>query len=238
MDVSIVIPTYNEEKYLPECLSSLVNQRTSLNYEIIVVDKASEDATQEIAKEMGARVVEIEEPGIAIARHRGVEKAEGHVIISASADAVYPQNWIETLTEPILEREAHLTFGPILPKKEDDWINYRLAKALLLPISHLLSYTKTPFCSADNIAFDKNAFFEIGGYDTSLCSLEDIDLVHRFKKNGLVTKFIHNAVVYTSTRRLKKWGYLRFTLFHFKNYATFAVFGKKEHAKKEYEVVR
>ena len=238
MDVSVVIPTYNEEKYLPECLSSLVEQRTSLNYEIIVVDEKSKDSTQEVARDFGAKVVEIDEKGIAIGRQIGTKNAKGKVVVSASADAIYPSNWMETLTQPILEGKAHATFGPFLPKKEDGLIDYVISKTFLPSLCHLLSYTKTPFCSADNIAFEKDSFLKIGGYDTSLRSLEDIDLMHRFKKNGLITKFIPNAVAYTSTRRLKKWGYLKFTTFHFKNYAAFALFGKKEHAKQEYEVVR
>ena len=57
VDVSIIVPTLNEEKFIKQCLSSIVNQQTSLDMELIVVDGQSKDKTLDIAKNYADRVI-------------------------------------------------------------------------------------------------------------------------------------------------------------------------------------
>ena len=87
MRLSIVIPTKNEENYLPRLLESIRSQVFS-DYEVIVADAASTDRTREVAVKFGAKVVEGGLPGPG--RNRGAEAAQGDRLLFLDADVVLP----------------------------------------------------------------------------------------------------------------------------------------------------
>jgi len=74
---SIVVPCHNEAGYVADTLNSLRNQTFAGRYEIIVVDNNCTDETADIARELGARVVSEENPGVCWARQRGLRRAPG-----------------------------------------------------------------------------------------------------------------------------------------------------------------
>jgi len=98
--VSVIIPTHNEEKSLPFCLTCLRNQ-TYQPLEVIVVDYESEDGTRNVAQLFGARVVEIDEPGIGNARDYGVKFAHGNYLFFTDADCVFENRLIEELAKDL-----------------------------------------------------------------------------------------------------------------------------------------
>ena len=80
MDVSVIIPAYNEESYLPQTIGAIkssILELPQLEWEIIVVDNVSTDLTSQIAEELGARVVLEANRGISKARNRGAKHASG-----------------------------------------------------------------------------------------------------------------------------------------------------------------
>jgi len=98
MKISVVIPAYNAEKYLEQCLVSVKNQ-TTLPSEILVVDDGSTDKTEQIAVEHADRVVRNEvNMGIGASRQRGAEEASGEYVAFLSADDAYHSRFIETVT--------------------------------------------------------------------------------------------------------------------------------------------
>ncbi len=234
--ISVVLPTRNEEKLLPRCLRSLAQQDIEgtgiKSIEVIVVDNRSEDNTAKIAEDFGAKVVVEDREGISIARDAGVRVAKGSIIISASADAWYPKNWLKSLIQPILAEKVDASFGPFLPDKRRG-VEGTMSHALFLA-QLLLSKTQVPLCSADNMAFRKDVYLELGGFDTSLYSMEDVEFLSRLKRKGKRVVFVAEAKAFTSTRRLEAWGWGRFLLFHTRNYLDFALFGRLKQAKKRY----
>lgn len=96
MNISVVIPAYNEEKRIGACLSSIYHQ-TELPFEVIVVDNNSTDKTAEIARQMGATVISETKQGITFARNAGFNAATGEVIARTDADTVVPRDWIEKI---------------------------------------------------------------------------------------------------------------------------------------------
>lgn len=96
MKVSVVIPAFNEEENIGDCLDS-INKQTEKAYEIIVVDNNSADRTAEIAKEYGAHVVREDKKGIISARNRGFDEARGDIIVRTDADTIVPFNWISSI---------------------------------------------------------------------------------------------------------------------------------------------
>lgn len=103
IDVSIIVPLYNSEKFLPTCLDSLINQKTSYRYEIILVNDGSTDGTQEVAVEYANKypdkvlIISQKNQGISAARNTGLENSNGKYIGFADHDDWVSENYIERL---------------------------------------------------------------------------------------------------------------------------------------------
>lgn len=93
MKVSVVIPAYNEEATLGDCLESLANQSVKAD-EIIVVDNNSTDKTRQIAENFGARVISQPVQGIMPATYAGMMASSGDIIARCDADCIVPLDWI------------------------------------------------------------------------------------------------------------------------------------------------
>src|SRR5687768_14816792 len=105
--ISVVIAAFNEEKYIKNSLASLTRsaQKTKLNYEVILVDNNSTDKTVEIAKtfrnDMDLRIVQETIQGRGAARAKGFEEAKGEILISADADSIFYEGWIDILASEL-----------------------------------------------------------------------------------------------------------------------------------------
>ena len=96
--VSIVIPAYNEERYLSLCLESIAAQTTA-PYEVIVVDNNSQDATAALARSYPfVRVVSEAQQGIVYARNAGFNAVSGDIIARIDADTILPADWVAQIT--------------------------------------------------------------------------------------------------------------------------------------------
>lgn len=193
--VSIVIPTLNEEDYLPRMLSSIQNQ-TYEPIEVIVADSSS-DSTSLIALEAGANVVSVEELNISLARNEGARAAQGDILIFCDADCILANDFVERLV-------ANLEGGVVLSHGShcvyDDGLNNFL--------SAYWKYLKpNMWTTGRGVAIRRENFFAVGGYDV-LCDptegcREDLALgvaVESFFGPGSV-QIDRNAMVATSARR-------------------------------------
>src|SRR5262245_7900666 len=88
MDYSVIIPAYNEEKFLPDTLTSIreAMAQMSLRSELIVVDNNSTDSTASVAAKGGARVVFEPHNQISVARNAGAREAQGQYLLFVDAD--------------------------------------------------------------------------------------------------------------------------------------------------------
>ncbi|GAH56283.1 unnamed protein product [marine sediment metagenome] len=106
-EVSIIIPAYNAEKTIKECLSSFTNQSMSRNkYEIIVVDDGSTDRTCEIAKKYKVNIISQKNSGPAVARNRGAQEARGNILIFTDSDCIADKFFIENMVSPFSDSEV------------------------------------------------------------------------------------------------------------------------------------
>jgi glycosyltransferase involved in cell wall biosynthesis len=111
MNISVVIPAFNEEKLLGKCLESLQKQ-SEKPFEIIVVDNNSTDKTVEIAKEFGAKIVTEKQQGISYARNAGFNAARGEIIARLDADTEAFPNWILRIRKDIETDDKDAITGP------------------------------------------------------------------------------------------------------------------------------
>lgn len=123
--VSVIIPVYNGEQTLRECLESVLDQ-TYANYDVFVVDNNSSDTTKSIILEFKRRSKKFnyifeEQQGVGKARNTGIEHSTGEVLIFTDSDCVVPRNWIEGLTEPIRNKGEQVTVGPARDLIKNFW---------------------------------------------------------------------------------------------------------------------
>ena len=91
--VSVVVPAYNVEKYIEQCVLSVLNQSYPC-YELIIVDDGSTDSTPQILDKLGKkdehiRVIHKENAGVSAARNTGIDMAEGDYIVFVDGDALW-----------------------------------------------------------------------------------------------------------------------------------------------------
>lgn len=205
--VSVVVPAFNEEKYIENSLFSLLKseQKTEINYEVILVDNNSSDRTVQLAEKfkggMDLRIIHEKKQGRGAARARGFAEAQGEVVLSADADTIFYRGWIETLASAIKGNVVAATtsckIDDSLPLKN---MIVNFFQPILMICYRLLMghYWLSGFSSG----VLKSIYRSSGGFDSSLQSMEDVDLSFRVAKLGKI-KFINKPVTF-SGRRFKK----------------------------------
>jgi glycosyltransferase involved in cell wall biosynthesis len=104
-DVSIMIPSWNEENNIFRTLSSLASSTTSLKVEIVVINNNSTDNTQVILDQLNVRSYFQPLQGIPYARQMGLEKARGKYHLCADSDTFYPPRWIDEMVRPMIQQK-------------------------------------------------------------------------------------------------------------------------------------
>jgi len=187
VQVSIIIPTLNEEELIADCLQSLRNQSFK-DFEIIVIDGGSTDRTVEIAKEHADKVILAPDSKIGEARLIGVKEASGSIIVSTDADTVHPPFWLQNLVRHFNDPKVVAVGGAIYPLNPSEAaLGYT---AGLNTIANALHWF-----IGSNMAFRKDVFEKAGGYPL-LIKGEDWSLSARLVKYG---KTVYDPEAYVWT---------------------------------------
>lgn len=214
-DVSIIIPAYNEEKYIGAALSSLRRQKSSLTYEIIVGDGNCTDNTAKIAKDYGAKVVNESYNTPSGGRHAAAKAAKGRLFFFVSADVELCPGWLEGMAAAFKDRKVTWAIGRIKPFNGNALEDF--GALILNGLAYLLNPLGIAYVNADNLAARSDAYFKAGGFNPKIVTAEDTDLGKRLMKGGKFA-FAKKACVLLSMRRVRKWGYFRFIVFHTSNF--------------------
>lgn len=245
MKLSIVIPAYNEEKYIARCLQSVFAQIETLekqhDIEVIVVNNASVDATAEIVAQFaGVLLVDESERGLVRARQAGFVASRGDLIANVDADTKLPAGWIEKVFVEFEKNEKLVALSGPFIYTHSSWLSTLLV-AFWYRVGQLTHYLnqyilkRGAMLQGGNFILRRSALEKIGGYDTSIDFWgEDTDIATRISKVGRV-KFTFDFPIYTSARRFKKDGFLVAAWKYFINYVWVLVFRKP--FLKEYEEI-
>ena len=200
MKLSIIIPTYNEEEYLPKLLESIKSQEFD-DYEIIVADAQSNDNTREIASEYGCIVVEGGLPGPG--RNRGAEIAQGEMLLFLDSDLKLTENYLSNVIKEF-ESEglgiAITQMTPLSQKKRDIYL-HDLANWFMIAVENI----KPHGAGCYGIISKKELHDAINGFDESLSFGEDTDYIERAAELSEF-KVLRTAKIGVSTRRLEEEG--------------------------------
>ncbi len=231
VDISIIIPTLNEERYIENTLKSIKKQKTNMDFEIIIADGYSKDKTVEIAERYVDMVVFEKKKTISAGRVKGMKSAKGKLLVSTDADVWMNENWLDKLVKPLEKYAACI--GKSCPL-DGNVVENLFSEVILSPSSYVLSKTGMYLAGANNLAFTKEAYQKAGGFNPELVTAEDTDLIKRISKFGKI-KYNKDAVVYVSMRRVRSWGYKKYALFHTNNFFSFHL---KNKANGNYEPIR
>jgi glycosyltransferase involved in cell wall biosynthesis len=230
--VSIIIPTYNEEKNLENTLKAIRNQDYK-KYEIIVSDSKSKDKTRIIAKKYHAKVVVDGRKGIAAGRNFGAKFAKGDILLFLDADTVMMMNTVNEIVQSFSRTKAVGVTCPIIPLKPT--VRNLAVYLFFNKFSETSIKSKHPYVAGICVAYRKKQFFSIGGFDEKLAAAEDLDMSRRISKLGKII-YNNNTFVLTSPRRIERWGHLRSTQKYSRLFLKYLI-GMKI-SMKEYEPVR
>jgi peptidoglycan-N-acetylglucosamine deacetylase len=202
--ISIVIPAYNEENYISQCLESLKSQDYPGEYEIIVVDNASTDKTAEVAEESGAKVIFCPEKGVFYARQAGAEAASGEIIIQADADTIYPEDWLARIDRHFATHPNSIALaGEYRYKNPMKWAKVEYFSRFILNIAGFILVARPVSISGANFAFRRDAFFKTNGYDPGAIYPDQWGISRDLSRVGKID-LDRKLLVYTSTRRIQK----------------------------------
>lgn len=200
---SIIIPTYNEEQFLPNLLKDIKTQSIA-PHEIIVADANSTDRTREIAKKYKCSIIDGGLPSIG--RNRGAAQARYGILIFFDADVRLPtKTYLEDSLKEFRRRKLDLATCDVIPS-EGPALNYFMLKTYNT-YTRLLERMR-PHAPGFCIFIKRRIHKKIGGFDERVLLAEDHDYVQRAALYGSFG-VLRIAPIVTSTRRFVKDGHLK-----------------------------
>jgi glycosyltransferase involved in cell wall biosynthesis len=202
--ISVIVPAYNEEKYLPETLARIgaaLSELTSPS-EVIVVDNDSQDGTRRAAEAFGAKVCTESEHNISRVRNRGAANAAGDILIFVDADTFVPAALFQKIADVMKDERC---FGGAVSVTYEGsrkrWVKFYLRGWKFWEVVFKARQGAAQFCR-------RATFLELKGYEETLYMGEDVEFHWRLeklarRKEGFVS-FIKTPQVVTSGRRFDK----------------------------------
>lgn len=164
--LSIIIPAYNEEHVISQCLASILVQSYK-NQEIIVIDDGSQDKTLEIANKFNVHILKQDHKGPGVARNLGAKHAKGEILVFVDCDMTFDKNFTRDLTNPIVKGKSIGTFSKneMNANSTNIWsacwnINKNLPPERLIPVDYP---NKAPVFRA----ILKSEFEKVRGFSTT-----------------------------------------------------------------------
>jgi len=242
MRYSIIIPTLNEEKLLPNLLKQLSKPELKKKYdfELIISDGGSSDKTVSIAEKFAEKVISNEgnrKENISIGRNKGAAAASGDVLIFLNADTELESAdyFLSVIEEKFYESEYLALTCRIDIKKEDKKLSDSFFLAFYNLYFHLLNIIGVGMGRGECQVVRKKVFQDVGGFNENLPAGEDFELYNRIRRKGNIL-FERKLTVYESPRRYRKFGHFSIFLTWTLN-GIFVLFRKKSMSK-EWEQIR
>lgn len=201
--LSIVIPTLNEEKYLPILLASIKSQDFN-DYEIIVADNSSSDGTIEIARSFDCEVVK--GGTLCEGRNRGAEAAKGGWILFMDADTKLSHGALKQMVTEFQKRKLDIASFYALPFKDKKIL--RLLYFLIYNLPTFVLQRIIPFGYACFLV-KKEIHEKIGGFDEKVLFLEDFPYLRLAVRNGARFGFLARVKIFVSERRYEEDGWIK-----------------------------
>lgn len=209
--ISIIIPTLNEEKYLPPLLKDLTLQ-TNLDFEVIVVDAHSPDKTAEYASKFATKLphftlLNSAKRNVSYQRNIGAKMAKGQYLLFMDADNRLPHYYLEGIRYRLHKNTPELFTTWCVA---DTHLNSDKAVANVMNISlEAAKMIDNPYAYGALIGCTKKLFQSTAGFDETMKFSEDVEFVFRCSKNGFKLHIFKDPCYILSLRRFRKLGKLK-----------------------------
>lgn len=235
--ISFVIPAYNEEAVVAQCLLSIGKEleATPCEAEVVVVNNASIDGTREAVSAFAwARTIDEEKKGLVHARKAGFHATTGELIANIDADTMLPPGWLARVLHEF-QADANLVAlsGPYI------YHDLPLHTRVLVKIFYFFGWLTHLFnhhvlgvgamLQGGNFVIKREAWEKVGGFDTTISFYgEDTDVARRISKVGKV-KWTWSLPMYTTGRRLAAEGLFKMGIKYSLNYLSITFRGRPMH---------
>ncbi|WP_022760615.1 glycosyltransferase [Butyrivibrio sp. AD3002] len=198
-DLQIIVPTYNNEKYLEECINSIISQKTTYKWKLIIINDGSTDNSKQILNKYtdipNIEIIHSENGGLSSARNIGLSNIEAAYITFVDSDDTMPPNTIQHLLDCAIKNDADIVEGSYYRLYDDRQVKFNHLKNEQLNSSSKLIgmawgkvYKSSLF---KNIIFPKNMWFE----DT-ICAFF---LYHSAKRIFTISDYVYSYRIVTSS---------------------------------------
>jgi GT2 family glycosyltransferase len=181
--ISFIVPVKNDASRLATCLRSILrNAGAAGHHEIIVVNNGSSDGSADVARRLGARVLDIvDDVRVSELRNRAAGAATGDVFAFVDADNEIVSGWtraaLESLRLPAVGAVGALYLAPL----DGTWVQ----RAYGYLRGRADGQHETQWLGSGNLAVWRKAFDTVGGFDTTLEACEDVDFCQRLRAAGM-----------------------------------------------------
>ncbi len=207
---SIIIPTLNEELFLPYLLNNLAEQKAK-NFEVIIVDANSSDNTQNIAKsfkkKLNLKLYITNKGNVSFQKNFGASKAHGKYLIFTDADCKVNSAFTKKFEATILQKKGLIFFPYIIPEEKTKQM--KVIYQFLNFMIDISQNTKKPFPSIGCMCYEKNLFNLIKGFDEKILLQEDFNIAKKSREWGIIGLHLSNVSFTFSFRKIKKEGQIK-----------------------------
>ncbi|MBI4526610.1 MAG: glycosyltransferase [Deltaproteobacteria bacterium] len=212
---SVIVPVFNGEKTIRECLFSLLKMDYPAELrEILVVDNGSTDGTARIIKEHPVGYLCEGRRGPSYARNRGIEASQGKILAFTDADCVASAGWLKELVREFRHETIGGVAGEVVAYPPKTPVERYFAQIRHLSAARYLYNPIFPFAMTGSVAFRREIFDRIGLFDPAFSTGEGADFFRRFfKQTAFKLQYTRKAIVFhrhrATARELFKqlWGY-------------------------------
>lgn len=199
MHITVVVCAYNEEKYIKQCLTALMQQSIAKSlYEVVLVDNNSSDKTLALARKFPVTIVHEAKQGYVFALKKGMSEAKGDIIAVTDADTIVAPDWLKTISKAFEDTTVIAVGGS---GKLPPSIYERLRPLFDIYLA-IAAFVGRPNLNGFNFAVRRQAYERVGGIDTNFTMSPDVELGLRLSLIGKVL-FLPTMQVTTSDRRWK-----------------------------------
>ena len=210
VEVSVVIPVYEDPTGIRRTLESVTQQTVSSStYEVIVVDNGSSDDTRDIIQEFETAapdlvtlVVEDEVQGSYAARNAGISQATGEIIAFIDADMTVEQSWVESVIATMTDDKDYVGFEVKLVGSPSNSMVDAYNQYTEFPVERYV--TKNNFAPTCCLAVRREVFEAVGLFDDRLCSSGDAEFGKRVHAAGFDQQYEPSVTMYHPTRSMSE----------------------------------
>ena len=220
--ISVLIPSYNEEKTIKETVEAVLNSNYDKKYmEVIVINDGSKDNTSKIVKKLmkkykNLKLIDKENSGKADSLNNAIKVAKGELIAVVDADSYPKENSIKKLTGFFNDEKVGAVTSAVLLKHKRKFLEkfQAIEYVLMAWTRKLLDFIDAVYVTNGPLSmYRKKVLVEVGGFDTKTVT-EDIEITWRILSFGYKTRMCLDAIVYTSApnkfvnwyRQRERWG--------------------------------